>query len=158
MKLFTDEQIKNGEADDYEPVILAPEEGVSYRVTSDNFEELLLKSAEQAVEHTRLNSELENIVARTLTSVSEQLAEACCEDLVEILRQMILSGDIVKYTTTPRWGNDTVFSKQKLVYLPYQGQDALKRRIEELEEVVRKLSKPLITKTTSVDPEYEIEY
>jgi len=117
MKLFTDKQIENGEADDYEPVILAGENGVEY---------------------PGINNQLNDIVSEVLEKQSEALENALKADLVEILRQMILSGDITRYCTIAETvlENGILVSntKQKLVYVPGQRVMELEARILELEE------------------------
>jgi hypothetical protein len=84
---------------------------------------------------------INDVIAKLMEDQSAQLVELCKADLVEIMRQMILSGDIARYTTIPEAviENDTMVlnTKQKLVYIPYQEKLQLTSRIAMLELELR---------------------
>ena len=80
-----------------------------------------------------MESVIKEVVDRIIQDYHTQFESSFKDDLVEILTQMIKSGDLRRYTTVDGMSG-------KVVYIPYARQERLKNEIEGLKHYITELS------------------
>ena len=86
---------------------------------------------------------IEDYVKNLLEEYNLKCEKLSKDQLAEVIIQIILSGDIFKYTTLSHVDNidNTLGHYEGIVYIPFQQVTNLKFKVERLEEALNKISK-----------------